>query len=207
MLDGFFENTGKKKTKKKEVQKTKEQIAWETKDWDALDKILAETKTKEPNTFFDVLNSINFDKKELDIDNYCPSYSQYLVNLGLSQHVDALPYVEHMNLYGKQLTPQMHYNFYMLALPKKKRFGKWPKAIDNLEDKFIDFVIRKTYNVGAATALRYKIIMSEGNMLNKFIERNLFYLESSEVLKELTTNKTEQNKLKDQLIKKYKKEQ
>lgn len=192
-LDGVFEIQ----------EKTPEELAWETKDWDTLDKIIKESRVKESDNFFNVLNSINYDKKELNIDEYCPGYSQYMVNLALSQHIDILPFVEHVNLYGKELTNQMHYDFYRLVVPKKKRFGKWPKATDDHETKFIYHIIQKRYNVGYQTSVRYKSILQSGNVLNSFVADHMFLVEDDKFMQKLCGSKAAANRLRVTLTEKY----
>lgn len=196
-MDAFLDS------KESTIKKSDEAIAWENKDWSALDDILDKTKHKQDNKFFAVLNSINYDKLDLDIETFYPEYSQFMVNLALSHHVDIIKIIEYVNIYGKELTPQMHYNFLKQMIPKKKRFGKWPKLDENIEDKFINRLIQEVYTVSHQSAVRYKFIMISGNMLNSFIASNLSYLKNETFMLKVCKSKAEIRKLEKAISEKY----
>jgi hypothetical protein len=87
--------------------------------------------------FFDVLDCINTKKYVWD-DEVEKLYTPYMVNKGFSQFSDTVLYAAEMNQYP-DLDKKLQYDFYYYFLPKKKRTGKWEKAIDQSKDQ--DMVI------------------------------------------------------------------
>lgn len=81
---------------------------------------------------FDFIDSVSSSKRNLiREDGRNPSeYNPYLTNRGLSQHADAIMFVNEMN--GRwYLDKQMQYEFLLHALRPRKRFGKWAKKEDS----------------------------------------------------------------------------
>lgn len=88
---------------------------------------------------FDFIKSIN--EKQyivLDKDNE-KQYVPFIVNRGMSQFLDCVPYVYKMNVYCK-LPAKMQYDYLYYAVRKSKRFGGWAKEskYDHL-DVIIDY--------------------------------------------------------------------
>ncbi len=62
-------------------------------------------------------------------------YSPIFHNIGLSQHIDAILYVNEMNINWRSLTPKMNYDYYFGSIRKMRRkFSKWAKKKINEED-------------------------------------------------------------------------
>jgi len=84
----------------------------------------------------DWLNSINFNKENLIKENpdIVKQYSPYIVNRCLSGHVDAIMFVNEMNL-NSHLDKKLQYDFLLNTLRSKKRFSPWIKKdeLKNLE--------------------------------------------------------------------------
>ena len=102
----------------------------------------------------DWLNSINFTKEDLTVDDpdAIKSYPAFIVNRCLSGHLDTVLYANEMNL-NSHLDNDMQYEFYLNSLRKRKRFSPWLK-----KDKIQDLDIVKQYygysNEKAFQALR-----------------------------------------------------
>jgi hypothetical protein len=76
---------------------------------------------------FDFLNSINLTKQNLIVDEMSEkSYDAFMVNRGLSYFNDTIMYANQMNGFP-HIEKKIQYEFYMNAIPKRKRFSKWSK--------------------------------------------------------------------------------
>ncbi len=84
----------------------------------------------------DWLNSINFNKENLIKENpdIVKQYSPFIVNRCLSGHIDAIMFVNEMNL-NSHLDKKLQYDFLLNTLRSKKRFSPWIKKdeLKNLE--------------------------------------------------------------------------
>lgn len=100
---------------------------------------------------FDFLNSINDNKKNLFIeDPLCEKdYSPFMVNRGLSYFPDTIMHANEMNM-CHDIPKKWQYDFYLSAVPKKKRFSKWAKK-DKTQD--VIEIIMKEYNYSERKAL------------------------------------------------------
>jgi hypothetical protein len=89
----------------------------------------------------DWLNSINFNKKDLSIeDPECiKKYPPYIINKCLSGSMDCVMYANEMNLHH-HLDKDMQYKFYLNTVRKQKRFSPWLK-----KEKINDLEIVKRY--------------------------------------------------------------
>lgn len=76
----------------------------------------------------DWLNSINYTKKDIMVDEYEEKkYPAFIVNKCLAPFPDTLLYVNEMNrLHG--LDNRLQYDFLLNSLRKRKRFAKWMKV-------------------------------------------------------------------------------
>jgi len=89
----------------------------------------------------DWLNSINFNKKDLTVDEpeCIKKYPPYIINKCLSGSMDCIMYVNEMNLHH-HLDKDMQYKFYLNTVRKQKRFSPWLK-----KEKINDLEIVKRY--------------------------------------------------------------
>lgn len=100
---------------------------------------------------FDFLNSINDTKVDLfakDPQNK-KDYSAFMVNRGLSYFSDTILYANEMNI-SRDIPVEWQYDFYLAAIPKRKRFSKWTKK-DKIHDQIK--LIMKEYNYSERKAL------------------------------------------------------
>ena len=76
----------------------------------------------------DWLNSINYTKKDVMIDEYEEKkYPAFIINKCLAPFPDTLLYVNELNrLHG--LDNRLQYDFLLNSIRKRKRFAKWMKA-------------------------------------------------------------------------------
>jgi hypothetical protein len=82
---------------------------------------------------FDYLNSINYTKKDLMVDDLAEkSYNAYIINRSLSYFSDTVLLANEMNRYH-QLDNKLQFDFLTNTIRKRKRFSKWDKLISNDE--------------------------------------------------------------------------
>lgn len=85
---------------------------------------------------FDYLNSINYTKEDIMIDDLAEKkYSAFMVNRGLSFFYDTVVIANEMNQ-KPYMDNKLQYDFLRSIVRKKKRFSSWAKAekIDRVED-------------------------------------------------------------------------
>ena len=99
----------------------------------------------------DWLNSINFTKEDLTVDDpdTVKDYPAYIVNRCLSGHLDTVLYANEMNLHPN-VDKDMQYQFYLNSLRKRKRFSPWLRKdkVENLN------IIKRYYGYSNEKALQ-----------------------------------------------------
>ena len=99
----------------------------------------------------DWLNSINFTKEDLTVDDpdVVKGYTPYIVNRCLSGHLDTILYANEMNLHN-HLDKDMQYQFFLNSLRKRKRFSPWLRKdkVENLN------IIKRYYGYSNEKALQ-----------------------------------------------------
>ena len=96
---------------------------------------------------FDVLNSVNHNKKDiLDAENE-KQYPSFMVNRGLSYFRDTVLLANEMNM-NHHLDGRLQFDFLRNAIRARKRFSKWAKKakMDNID------VIKEAYGYSTAKA-------------------------------------------------------
>lgn len=94
---------------------------------------------------FDFLNAINYTKEDLFSDPQAEKdYNAFMVNRGLSYFADTIMWSNEMNKYA-DLDKKMQFDFYVNAIPKRKRFSKWHKK-DISTDKLKSIMNCYKYN-------------------------------------------------------------
>ena len=97
---------------------------------------------------FDYINSINFTKANLIVDEKTEKdYLPFIVNRGLGYFADTVLLANEMNLNG-QLDKKLQYDFLRTTVKKKKRFSKWLK---NKDDAKLD-IIKEYYGYSTSIA-------------------------------------------------------
>lgn len=116
------------------------------------------------SNIFDIVNHLN-EKTKFDFD--VKEYSPWIINKSLSFHNQTIHFANEMNKFST-LDKDIQYKFYLLGIPKGKRFGKWQKK--SVAPEVIKFISR-IYNVNATIAAQYASLMSE-EQLQKLNEQN-----------------------------------
>jgi hypothetical protein len=83
----------------------------------------------------DWLNSINYTKKDIMVDEYEEKkYPAYIINKCLSAHTDCLFYVNELNRLH-HLDKRLQNDFLLNSIGKRKRFAKWLRSskVKNLD--------------------------------------------------------------------------
>lgn len=111
------------------------------------------------NPVFDLLNDITNGKKyRLNVDIEESDYKPFLINRGLSQHVDTIFFANEMNK-CPHLSKRMQHDFLFYSVTKKKRYGKWAKGED-IDNETIELIMKR-YKVSRNKALEYYQILSK----------------------------------------------
>jgi len=113
------------------------------------------------NSFFDCLNSILSNKKYWMNSQTEHEYSPISINIGLSQHLDCILYVNEMNRNWQSVTPIMHYDYMFHSIRKMNRkYNKWAKKFPT-ED--ID-LIKEYYQISKLKAEEYLSILTKDQL-------------------------------------------
>ena len=110
------------------------------------------------NSFFDCLSSILSNKKYwMDSQNE-GQYNPIGVNIGLSQHLDSILYVNEMNKNWQVVTPRMNYDYYFYSI--RRMFRKYSKWAKKFKDEDITMLM-EYYQVNKVKAQDYLSILNE----------------------------------------------
>lgn len=76
---------------------------------------------------FEYLNSINYTKKDVMVDDITEkSYNPFMINRSLSYFQDTIFFANEMNRYH-HLDSKLQFHFLINIIRKRKRFSKWNK--------------------------------------------------------------------------------
>lgn len=118
---------------------------------------------------FDFVNSINYSKKNLMVDEQSEEeYIPFLTNRALSYFPDTILYAQEMNING-HIDKKLQYNYFINNIRPAKRFAKWIKKKENNDIE----AIRKYYNYNYKMAKVAISILSEEqiNIIKKKLEK------------------------------------
>lgn len=83
---------------------------------------------------FDVVSNI-LDKKEiLTEEEVKANYKPFIINRAMANHQDLVFFAQKMNE-NWQLSAIQQYHFYYFLIDKRKRWSKWPKRDESLDEK------------------------------------------------------------------------
>lgn len=118
---------------------------------------------------FDFIKSINEKNYLMVSPEVEKQYVPFMVNRGLSQMLECVPFTYQMNRFTK-LSNRMQYDYYYHGIRKGKRFSKWAK-----EDKYdhLDDVIA-FYNVNKEKAIEYLDRLTNEQVQSIVRKRNNF---------------------------------
>lgn len=106
---------------------------------------------------FDFINSINYSKEDLIVDEWSEKqYQPYIVNKGLSFAPDTVIAANEMNS-RPHLEKKLQFNFLINIIRPKKRFNKWikPEKIEALE------IVKNYYGYSTEKARNALSILSQ----------------------------------------------
>jgi len=110
-------------------------------------------------SFFDFLNSINDNKKDLLKEDPLTEkdYIPFMINRGLSYFPDTVMFANEMNQHAGA-PKNWQYDFYRIGIVKKKRFSKWHKRDQNSEELEL---VMKEYNYSSEKAAKALQLLTE----------------------------------------------
>ena len=110
-------------------------------------------------SFFDFLNSINDNKKDLLKEDPLTEkdYVPFMINRGLSYFPDTIMFANEMNQHAGA-PKNWQYDFYRIGITKKKRFSKWHKRDQNSEELEL---VMKEYNYSSEKAAKALELLTE----------------------------------------------
>tara|TARA_Y100001973_G_C5046080_1_gene255228 strand:+ start:130 stop:534 length:405 start_codon:yes stop_codon:yes gene_type:complete len=123
-------------------------------------------------TPFDFLNSVSETKEELirneegfRQDHIEKQYVPYMVNRGLSNHIDTIMYANEMNQLH-HLPKDAQYRYFLTVVRRGKRRGAWPKK--SSDTALLD-IIQKELECNRTVARQYLKVMTQEQIdtLNK----------------------------------------
>lgn len=103
-----------------------------------------------------ILDSINYTKERLIESDNDKEYPAFQINRGMAQHMDTIMIAQEMNKMSG-LPNFMQYNLYLGLVTKKKRYGKWVKAVATPED--LQF-IAEHYKISITKAEEYLALLT-----------------------------------------------
>lgn len=110
---------------------------------------------------FDFINAINFDKKDLIVDDWSEKqYTPYIVNRGLSFGADTAIPANEMNS-RPHLDRKLQFDFLINTIRPRKRYNKWVKA-----EKVEAIEVVKTYYGYSIEKARQALLILTSEQLN-----------------------------------------
>ncbi len=84
---------------------------------------------------FDYLNAVTVDKEQLDFDNpeVAKGYQSFMINRFVSMSELFIPIVNEINRYD--VPKEVHYEYYLNTIPKRKQYFKYIKKKKDLSDE------------------------------------------------------------------------
>lgn len=174
-----------------EDQLNEHEIAWLSKDWDAVAKLADSFKEDAENTAFAIMDDITYNKTERSIAN--SDYPAWFVNNALSMHTETLYPAYVMNLLSA-LPAQAQYNYLLSSVRKGRVYGKWPKLDENIDETLHIAMIMRANNVDEYTAKMYYKIMAKRGKIPEFLSKHKF-LVTPAFVKTITKTAKNQNQM------------
>ncbi|AAQ81357.1 DNA polymerase clamp loader subunit [Aeromonas phage Riv-10] len=174
-----------------EEQLNEHEIAWMSKDWDAVAKLADQFKENAENTAFAFMDDITYNKPERNVAN--TEYPAWFINNALSMHAETLYPAYVMNLLSG-LDGQAQYNYLKASIRKGKVYGKWPKLESSAEENLYVAMVKTANNVDETTACMYIKIMTKRGTMESFLSSYKF-LVTPAFVKKVTKTAKEQNQL------------
>lgn len=123
----------------------------------------------EVKSFFDIANNINSSYEPLTKEQVEEAGNSFMLNRAMSNNFDTIFFADEANGFtGTELYPQ--YLFYYYSVPKKKRYGKWEKKVEQSEHLKL---VMDVYQVSEKRALEYLSILTEEQIDKLVASRNI----------------------------------
>ena len=110
----------------------------------------------------EILNSINHNKENVlrsRDEREERSYAPFIINKSLSYFADTIFLSNHMNVIPN-VDKRMHYEYFLHAVRKRKRFSKWQKKQNDPKVSWI----MEYYDISRRKAEEYMSILSENEL-------------------------------------------
>lgn len=173
-------------------------IAWYSKDYEAIQKLADSFKEKAENELFDIMNNITSGKQARDLSQ-SENYSKFWIDNALSQHVDCMMAVNVMNMIGAGLSDQAHHNYYLHSISQGKRYGKWAKVTVDSSELLVLKVLMAYYQINSDDAVMYRTILEKKGKLREVLKKAKA-LVTDDMIKVVTKNPKEQKEFKKQAL-------
>lgn len=109
---------------------------------------------------FEYLNSINYSKKDIMVDDTAEkSYNGFMTNRGLSYFNDTVLLANEMNRYH-HLDSRLQFDFLINTVRKRKRFSKWVKP----QESDVVEVVKEYYGYSNEKARQALTLLSDGQI-------------------------------------------
>lgn len=114
---------------------------------------------------FDFINAINYSKVDLfepdqatqqRTEHSDSEYVKFIINRSLSYFVDTIMYANLANIHLNNVPNAVHFDFYRLSVPRKKRFSKWGKRLVNDDIEMLS----SYYKCSIDKAIQYYAILT-----------------------------------------------
>lgn len=114
------------------------------------------TQNSKKPTPFDFVNSITYGKDNIYRDDTERAYIPFIINRALSYFPDTVMYANDMNQFSF-LDKYVQYEYYLHAIPKRRRFARWGKKLND-EDVVS---VSKVFQMNPSKAAETVSILSE----------------------------------------------
>lgn len=152
-----------------EPERNPHEIAWRSKDYEAVKKLAAEFKKPAEQCLFDILNNVTKKTGYLSAAHF-EDYDQRAINNALSQHITMRGYAYELNQMFGYISDQMHYDYLyysirQCSLPKVK----FAKIHDDWEQRVFERLVSEYYKVSVYRASDY---------IDKFNDEQIMHLKT-----------------------------
>lgn len=116
---------------------------------------------------FDYINIIN-DKKPIPLT--LEGYDSFMMNRAFSNSMDTVFIANEINV---DCDNDMNFDYYYNAIPRKRRYAKWPKKAKESSDKksMLNNIIER-FNCSLSKAQDIYVILDSKNLLDEYTDAN-----------------------------------
>ena len=115
-----------------------------------------------PPGLFEFLDAVSETKKDLLVDpEFVRYYDPYMINVGLSQHLDGILFANVMNQFP-MVPKKQHFDFMIGVVPKRKRRGAWAKKLPKQKD---ELTVAKALGCSIRLARKHLKLLTAGQLI------------------------------------------